>query len=243
MPLFALLLSSLLAGGAFTALLGFAPGVTTKLKPIPGALSESIKPKIANNPEPVGTPAWLTGKNTDHETGGVFSDRPQITPVVKEFSLTEGFNIEKPSVPQNEVSSGSPLSPIASNNQFEQATLENLFDVPSKVKEANAQKGIDLIVNRPKDVPQEHFQEQDEAPFTIDGLNKADLQSPNDSLTPIFDLLTAAEVEGTDLKNNSSDTIADTTTSKVPSPLPLLGAGVALGYARRLRQRLSLNAG
>ncbi|MFM1812332.1 MAG: hypothetical protein RLZZ336_1270, partial [Cyanobacteriota bacterium] len=106
---------------------------------------------------------------------------------------------------------------------------------------ANGVQGLDLAINLPIPNNKDRFQGSDTARFTINGtgLTPLNFLTTNNPGSPVTGVYSAARVQGIQ-SGAGSTTITDPISESAPGPLPLLGAGVALGFSRRLRQRLHL---
>ena len=212
-------------------------------QPIPGGFSYAFNLNVGDNPPPAGTPAWLTANVTNNGSGGVFIELLGNLQGAEEFISSVGFNLTRPLVATNGLLDTSLWSCSSSNIGCQFTSIEQQYNVPPDVNFANGSQGFDLAINLPTSAPQNRFQGNDIARFSIQGLSTTDLEATNDPRSPVTGLWSAARVQGTGPDGEGSTTIADPPTSEAPGPLPLLGAGVALGFSRRLRQRLKLSAG
>jgi len=228
-----------LGGTALTALLAAAPGAEAQPLPITGGYSFAFNQNLGGNPPPAGTPAWLTAEITNNGSGGVYIDLIGNLQSPSEFIRSVGFNIAKKVTADNGYLPGNLWSCSSSNIGCAFTKIEQRFDALPKVNFANGAQGFDLAIELPDATPQNRFQLTDRAQFSISGLSPVDFTISNDPGSVVTGLFTAAEVQGTGPDGRGSTTIVDPPgTDAVPGPLPLLGAGVALGFSRRLRQRL-----
>lgn len=223
-------------------LVAMTPQAQAQPQPIPGGYSLALNLNIGSNPPPAGTLPWLTAEITDNLSGGVFIDLIGNLQQPSEFIEAVGFNLTKKVSPNNGNLHNSLWSCSSSSIGCGFVTIEQQFDNLPKVNFANGAQGFDLAIQLPTAESTNRFQLTDTARFSIAGLSPDDFLDTNDPGSPVTGLWAAARVQGTGSNGNGSTTIADPPLSEAPGPLPLLGAGVALGFSRRLRQRLCHSA-
>jgi hypothetical protein len=227
------------AAAAAAAILTMASQAHAQPKPILGGYSLAFDLNIGGNPPPAGTPAWLIAEITDNLSGGVFVDLIGNLQGQFEFFKSVGFNLTKKVTANNGNLPGSLWSCSSSTIGCGYTKIEQQFDNLPKVNFANGAQGFDLAIHLPTSSWQNRFQGNDTARFSISGLSPDDFLDTNDPGSQVTGLWSAAKVQGVGPNGKGSTTIADPpATSEAPGPLPLLGAGVALGFSRRLRQRL-----
>jgi len=227
-----------LSGTALTALLAGGLGAQAQPLPIPGGYSFAFDQNLGGNPPPAGTPAWLTALVTDNGSGGVYIDLIGNLQSPSEFIRSVGFNIAKKVTASNGYLPGGLWSCSSGSIGCGFTKIEQQFNALPKVNFANGAQGFDLAIELPNATPQNRFQLNDTARFSITGLSPVDFTLSNDPGSVVTGLFTAAKVQGIG-RDGTSTTIVDPPGGvPAPGPLPLLGAGVALGFSRRLRQRL-----
>jgi hypothetical protein len=231
-----------MAAVAAITMVAMAPQAEAQPEPIPGGYSYALNLNIGSNPPPAGTPAWLTTNITDNLSGGVFVDLIGNLQGAYEFIESVGFNLTKKVTANNGNLPGSLWSCSSSTIGCGSTKIEQQFDNLPKVNFANGAQGFDLAIHLPTSSSQNRFQGSDTARFSISGLSPDDFLATNDPGSPVTGLWTAARVQGLGDKGKGSTTIADPPLSDAPGPLPLLGVGAALGFSRRLRQRLHHSA-
>lgn len=228
-----------LSSAALTALLASAPGAQAQPTPITGGYSFAFNQNLGGNPPPAGSPAWLSAEITDNGSGGVFVDLIGNLQSASEFIASVGFNITKKVTADNGNLPSGLWSCTSSDIGCAFTKIEQQFNALPKVNFANDAQGFDLAIHLPDGDSQDRFQLTDKARFSIAGLSPVDFTVSNDPGSVVSGLYSAAKVQGIG-DNGTSTTIVDPPgTDAAPGPLPLLGAGLALGFSRRLRQRLS----
>jgi len=228
-----------LGGTTLTALLAAAPGAQAQPLPIPGGYSFAFNQNLGGNPPPAGTPAWLTAEITDNNSGGVLIDLIGNLQSPSEFIRTVGFNIAKTVTATNGDLPSGLWSCTSTDIGCAFTKIEQQFNALPKVNLDNGAQGFDLAIELPNATSENRFQLTDRAQFSISGLSPVDFTISNDPGSVVTGLFSAAKVQGTAPDGRGSTTIVDPPgTDAAPGPLPLLGAGVALGFSRRLRQRL-----
>ena len=184
---------------------------------------------------PAGTPWWLSTRISPKAGGnGVTIDLIGNLQDSQEFIRSVGFNLLDEI--QNLSWSCSSSFITCSATSVDQA----YNDLPQN-NFANGVQGLDLAINLPIPNNKDRFQGSDTARFTINGtgLTPLNFLTTNNPGSPVTGVYSAARVQGIQ-SGAGSTTITDPISESVPGPLPLLGAGVALGFSRRLRQRLHL---
>ena len=184
---------------------------------------------------PAGTPWWLRSVISRKAGGnGVTIDLTGNLQDPREFIRSVGFNLTN--AIQNLSWSCSSSFITCSATSVEQA-----YNQFPQNDFANRILGLDLAINLPISNRNDRFQGTDTARFTINGtgLTPENFLTTNNPRSPVTGIYSAARVQGIQAGSGST-TITDPITASVPGPLPLLGAGVALGFSRRLRQRLNL---
>ena len=248
----------MLALGAATASLSaMLAGSAALAQPIPGdygSLTFLFKNNIPGNPPPTGTPEyWLKAVvrplvvDTTPQTGTIFIDLISNLQSPSEFIGSVGFNVTDPITnlqascwDASSIGCSKSTSLIPGTSALK---AEYLFDQPPKLDLQNNAKGFDLKISLPSNGNNgNRLQNNEQATFMLtgDGLTPAYFDATNEPYKngTIEGLYTAAHIQG--IPGGYSTTITDP--ESAPGPLPLLGAGVALGFSRRLRQRLSLKA-
>jgi len=195
----------------------------------------------ATSPDPMAAddkPVWLQA-NINPIAGGVNIELINMLKSNSEFITKVAFNLTE-SIQNLSSTCSDPLVITCSPNMVTQE-----FNAQSPVINLmNGAKNFDLAIDLPTRGNQNRFTQGERTNFQLFGTNlsPALFLSTNEPLGPgsVQGLWAAAKVQG--LANGGSATIVDPPSSAVPGPLPLLGAGVALGFSRRLRRRISLDA-
>jgi hypothetical protein len=232
---------ALLAAAVISVLATELGPVQAQPFPLPGGgYSLAFNLNIGDNPAPAGTPAWLTAL-IKPISGGVSIDLLSDLQSPTEFITAVGFNLTQSIKPFNWTCD--PSSQI--NCQSSKVDVIEDFNNAPKINFQNEAKGFDLAIYLPDGKNDNRLTGSEMARFNIlaAGLTPELFLSTNTPSSPgsVTGLWSAARVQGTGPTGNGSTTIADPPgTSEVPGPLPWLGAGVALGFSRRLRQRLNL---
>lgn len=184
---------------------------------------------------PAGSPAWLSALISPLNGGnGVTIDLNGNLQNSREFITKVGFNV----IDKIQNLSWSCSSSFISCNA---SSVDQEYNNPPKINFANGIQGLDLAINLPIANNRNRFQGNDTARFTLNGtgLTPLNFLTTNDPGSPVTGVFSAARVQGLQTGSDST-TIIDPVPSAAPGPLPLLGAGVALGFSRRLRRRLNL---
>jgi len=184
---------------------------------------------------PAGSPWWLRTVIGPKPGGnGVTIDLTGNLQDSREFITSVGFNLE------NEIQNLS-WSCDSSDITCSATSVDQAYNQLPQNNFANGIQGLDLAINLPISNRNNRFQGTDTARFTINGtgLTPQDFLTTNNPGSPVTGVYSAARVQGI-RAGSGSTTIADPISQAVPGPLPVLGAGVALGFSRRLRQRLNL---
>jgi hypothetical protein len=237
-------LMATVASAALGGLLGAAnPAQAQPILQPDGSYSLAFNVNVGENPAPFGTPEWLTAVISPIAGGnGVTIDLLSSLKSPTEFITAVGFNLTQSIQPFSwSCESGSQI-----NCSSAKVDVVEDFNNSPKINFQNEAKGFDLAIYLPVAMTDDRLMGSDTARFTLNapGLNPEWFLSTNVPTAPgsVTGLWAAARVQGTGPDGEGSTTIADPPASEVPGPLPLLGAGVALGYSRRLRQRLSHGA-
>lgn len=186
---------------------------------------------------PSGSPWWLSSRIGPLAGGnGVTIDLTGNLQDSSEFIRSVGFNLI------NEIQNLS-WSCSSSFITCSATSVEQDFNDLPQINFANGIQGLDLGINLPVSNRNNRFQGNDTARFTINGtgLTPLNFLTINNPLSPVTGVYSAARVQGIQTGEGST-TITDPISQTVPGPLPLLGAGVALGFSRRLRRRLAQTA-
>lgn len=150
-----------------------------------------------------------------------------------EFIRSVGFSVD-PSVEISSLSLQCDGSKGCSSATLNKGKKGGGFDLPNA---KGLSFGFDFPTsNNPRS---DRFEYQDSVVLKLvgQGLTPASFAPALQSSAALGSVLAAAKVQG--ISGGGSTTIAASRLQQVPGPLPLLGAGVALGFSRRLRRRLS----
>lgn len=196
--------------------------------------------KNAGPVAPAGSGSWLTAVISPLATDGQSSTDVKGVQIKlignltdpDEFITSVGFNLD-PSISDLELVSCSGAITCADVGLL-QADPDKQ---PPELNFSNEIKGLDIAFDLPTSNGNgsDRFQGNDIAIFELYaiGLEPRSFRQPISSSGPLSAIYAAAKVQG--IKGDPGST---TLAASVPGPLPLLGVGVALGYSRRLRQRL-----
>jgi len=232
---------ALLAAAVISVLAGeLGPAQAQPIALPGGGYSLAFNLNIGDNQPPAGTPEWLTAL-IKPISGGVSIDLLSNLQSPTEFITAVGFNLTQSIKPFTWTCD--PSSQI--NCQSGKIEVIEDFNNAPKINLQNEAKGFDLAIYLPDGKNDNRLTGSEMARFNIlaAGLTPELFLSTNTPSSPgsVTGLWAAAKVQGTGPNGDGSTTIADPPgTNDVPGPLPLLGAGVALGFSRRLRQRLNL---
>ena len=186
---------------------------------------------------PAGEPEWLQAIISPID-GGVNIELINKLKSEAEFISKVGFNLTEEIQNLSSTCINSDAISCSAN------MVTQKFNAPSPVINFfNEAKGFDLAIDLPTRGNQNRFSQGEAINFQLFGTNlKTTLfLSTNEPVGPgsLDGLWSAAKVQG--LRGGGSTTIVDPP-SAVPGPLPLLGAGVALGFSRRLRRRIAVSS-
>jgi hypothetical protein len=153
-----------------------------------------------------------------------------------EFIGSVGFSVD-PSVEISSLSLQCDGSKGCSSATLDKGKKGGGFDIPNA---KGLSFGFDFPTsNNPRS---DRFEYQDSVVLRLfgKGLTPASFAPAIQSSAALGSVLAAAKVQGIMVPKKGSTTIAASQLQQVqvPGPLPLLGAGVALGFSRRLRRRL-----
>ncbi|MFZ9620916.1 MAG: hypothetical protein ACO289_06915, partial [Prochlorococcaceae cyanobacterium] len=194
----------------------------------------------AGDTPPAGDPWWLSALISPLAgDSGVTIDLISNLQDPNEFITSVGFNLINP------ISNFS-WSCSSADITCSDSSVAQVDDITTNLPEfqfSNGIQGLDLAIRLPESNKPgiDRFQGDDTARFTINGtgLTPLNFLTTNIPSGPVSGIYSAARVQGLQTGSGST-TITDPDPESAPGPLPLLGAGVALGFSRRLRQRLAV---